>query len=39
MATDKKVEYWIKSAENDWRVARHLFEKKDYSYAEHTNDM
>ena len=28
-----KINYWIKSAENDWRVAGHLFEKEDYPYA------
>jgi len=33
MAIDKKVKYWITSANSDWRVARHLVEKKDYSYA------
>lgn len=30
--TDKE-KYWLKTAENDWKVASHLFEKKDYSYA------
>jgi hypothetical protein len=25
----EKVSYWIKSAENDWGVAGHLFEKGD----------
>ena len=30
MAIDKKVKYWITSANSDWRVARHLVEKKDY---------
>jgi HEPN domain-containing protein len=29
----EKVNYWIKSAENDWAVAGHLFEKEDYPYA------
>ena len=29
----EKVNYWIKSAENDWVVAGHLFEKGDYPYA------
>jgi HEPN domain-containing protein len=28
-----KINYWIKSAENDLRVAGHLFEKEDYPYA------
>ena len=27
------VEYWIVEAEESLRVAAHLFEKKDYSYA------
>ncbi len=27
------TEYWLKSAREDWKVARHLFEKGDYSYA------
>jgi HEPN domain-containing protein len=33
MNKQEKVRYWIKSAENDWRVAGHLFEKGDYPYA------
>ncbi len=28
-----KVKYWLNSAEGDWRVAKHLFEKDDYSYS------
>jgi HEPN domain-containing protein len=28
-----KVQYWITAAENDWRVAGHLYEKNDYPYA------
>ncbi|MCD6271591.1 MAG: HEPN domain-containing protein [Deltaproteobacteria bacterium] len=28
-----KVKYWLKTADQDWKVANHLFEKKDYSYA------
>lgn len=27
------IDYWIKSAEDDWEVANHLFEKGDYSYS------
>lgn len=27
------VHYWITSAEDDWRVAQHLFDKGDYSYS------
>jgi len=29
----RKINFWITSAKNDWKVAGHLFEKKDYSYA------
>lgn len=28
-----KLDFWVISAENDWEVAGHLFEKGDYSYA------
>ena len=28
-----KVKYWLKTADQDWKVANHLFEKQDYSYA------
>lgn len=28
-----KVEYWLKSADDDWKVAKHLFERGDYSYS------
>ena len=33
MARIDKVKYWIRSADQDWKVANHLFEKGDYSYA------
>jgi len=33
MDKQQKVNYWIKSAENDWKVTGHLFEKGDYPYA------
>jgi HEPN domain-containing protein len=33
MAKVSKVDYWIVSAENDWKVAGHLLEKGDYTYA------
>ena len=33
MAKKDKIKYWLKTADQDWRVANHLFEKKDYSYA------
>ena len=29
----KKINFWITSAKNDLKVAGHLFEKQDYSYA------
>jgi HEPN domain-containing protein len=28
-----KVDYWLKSSENDWNVVSHLVEKGDYPYA------
>lgn len=28
-----KIDYWVKTAKNDWKVAQHLFDKKDYAYA------
>ncbi len=31
--TQNKIKYWIESAADDWRVANHLLEKGDYSYA------
>jgi HEPN domain-containing protein len=33
MSREEKIMYWLKSAENDWGVANHLFEKGDYPYA------
>lgn len=33
MSNDEKVRYWLTSADQDWKVARHLFEKRDYPYA------
>jgi len=27
------ITYWLESAKEDWKVAKHLFEKKDYSYS------
>lgn len=33
MTKKEKIEYWVKSAEHDWNVAWHLFEKQDYSYS------
>ena len=28
-----KINYWVNSAENDWKVTGHLLEKDDYAYA------
>lgn len=33
MKKGDKITYWLKTAEQDWKVANHLFEKGDYSYA------
>ena len=33
MAKKEIIKYWIKTADQDWEVANHLFEKGDYSYA------
>ena len=33
MSKEDKIKYWLKSADQDWHVANHLFEKKDYAYA------
>ena len=33
MTREEKLNYWVSTAENDWRVAGHLFEKGDYPYA------
>jgi len=33
MTKEEKVAYWLESAQNDWMVAGHLFDKGDYSYA------
>lgn len=33
MSKEEKVQYWLTSSGNDWRVAGHLFEKGDYPYA------
>ena len=32
-ALRQAIKYWLKSSANDWPVAQHLFEKKDYHYA------
>ncbi|MGQ9618674.1 MAG: HEPN domain-containing protein [Candidatus Aminicenantia bacterium] len=33
MTKEDRVNYWVESAEDDWRVAKHLFEKGDYPYS------
>ena len=33
MKIEEIIRYWSLSADNDWKVAGHLFDKKDYSYA------
>jgi len=33
MEKDTRVQYWLQSAEDDWKVAGHLFEKGDYPYS------
>jgi len=33
MDKKKAIKYWLKSSADDWQVAEHLFENKDYSYA------
>ena len=33
MAKEDKIKYWLTSAQQDWEVAQHLFEKKDYAYS------
>jgi HEPN domain-containing protein len=33
MDKKKAIKYWLKSSADDWQVAEHLFEKKDYHYA------
>ena len=30
---DELINYWLKSAESDIKVAEHLFEKGDYHYC------
>jgi HEPN domain-containing protein len=33
MTKKEHVQYWVKSAEDDWGVAGHLFETGDYPYS------
>lgn len=32
MEKQEKIQYWLKSAKLDWKVANNLYEKKDFSY-------
>ena len=29
----EEVKYWLESAQDDWKVAKHLFQRSDYSYS------
>jgi len=29
----QRVQYWLESAKDDWRVAKHLFERRDYPHS------
>ena len=33
MSQKERIKYWLNSANDDWKVAKHLFEKEDYSYS------
>ena len=33
MNIEEIVQYWLNTADEDWQVAQHLFESKDYAYA------
>ena len=33
MTKEERVQFWVESANDDWNVAQHLFEKGDYPYA------
>lgn len=33
MNKKESIRYWLESAKEDWKVAKHLFEKKDYPYS------
>jgi len=30
---EEVIQYWLTTADEDWRVAQHLFQSKDYPYA------
>ncbi len=33
MTKEDRIKYWLESAKDDWKVAKHLFEKGDYPYS------
>lgn len=33
MNKEQAIQYWVTSANDDWQVALHFFEKGDYSYS------
>ncbi|MEA2103852.1 MAG: HEPN domain-containing protein [Candidatus Cloacimonadota bacterium] len=33
MTKEEHIKYWLNTAEEDWKVANHLFEKGDYSWC------
>lgn len=33
MKKKQRVQYWLESAKDDWRVAKHLFERRDYPHS------
>ena len=33
MTKEEHIEYWLETAEEDWKTANHLFEKGDYSWC------
>ncbi|MDI6794411.1 MAG: HEPN domain-containing protein [bacterium] len=33
MDIEEIVQYWVGTAEDDWKVVQHLFEKGDYAYS------
>ena len=33
MTKEDRIKYWLESAKDDWKVAKHLFENGDYPYS------
>lgn len=33
MTKEDRIKYWLESAKDGWKVAKHLFEKGDYPYS------